>query len=185
MPRSVNMIILKTPLPPLMEGIMPMIKTILSSSLIALLLGGCQQENDVADNSTNTKHDHQAHHHGLLNIESVGKAAPAPMVTLNAVEDSMNGWNLHIQVENFTFTPEHVNSEVKVGKGNIIEGHAHLYVDNYQWARLYSPWYHLKNLTPGEHILRVSLNTNDHAIWASADEEISSSVIIFQKTLTE
>lgn len=142
------------------------------------VLPGCQSDEHSNNTNvrTNTEHDHNKHSHSLLNVEHFGENTLFPAATLNIEQDSVSGWNLHIKTENFTFTPQQVNNTAQMG-----EGHAHLYIDNYKMARIYSNWYHIKNLTPGKHEVRVTLNANDHSTWANRDQAISASAIIIQE----
>lgn len=82
---------------------------------------------------------------------------PVPTVNLEVKPDTMSGWNLQVKVTNFAFAPERVNT-----KGVATEGHAHLYIDGKKVTRLYSPWYYLGNLSPGQHTITVTLNGNGH-----------------------
>lgn len=67
------------------------------------------------------------------------------------------GWNLEVQVSNFTFAPSQVN------QASIpTEGHAHLYIDGVKITRLYASWYYLESLAPGTHAITVNLNANGH-----------------------
>lgn len=102
--------------------------------------------------STNGHGGHSAH----TQIE-VPPGQPVPSVKLIVHPDTMKGWNLEIQTTNFAFAPERVNT-----KGLVSEGHAHLYVDGKKVTRLYGNWYYLDRLSPGEHTIRVTLNTNAH-----------------------
>ena len=117
------------------------------ASLLALAL--------IANNSMASEpgHSHK-HHHGQFEISS---SLEKPELTLEVSKDSAAGWNVHINVKNFRFAPENINKVPLSG-----EGHAHIYVDDKKIARLYGPWYHLGNLTAGEHTIRVSLNANNH-----------------------
>jgi hypothetical protein len=94
------------------------------------------------------------HQHGQV---TVPPGQPVPSVKLIVHPDAMKGWNLEVKVTNFAFAPERVNT-----KGNSTEGHAHLYVDGKKVTRLYCSWYYLGNLAPGQHTVRVTLNTNSH-----------------------
>lgn len=58
------------------------------------------------------------------------------------------------------------------------EGHAHLYVDGQKIARLYGKWYHIEELSPGQHEITVTLNANDHREYAVNGENISTSTIV-------
>lgn len=131
----------------------------------------------ACDNAGNTKpkHDHSQHQHGLLEVTSFGDEVIVPAVDFTIAADSMSGWNIHIQTDNFRFTPEQINADAVSN-----EGHAHLYIDGLKIARLYGPWYHLKKLTPGEHTLRISLNANDHSEWSHQGKAIAKSQILIQ-----
>lgn len=111
--------------------------------------------------------DHSHHHHEPLIVPT---DAPAPKVELQIIEDAVQGWNVELQTTNFRFAPENVN---KTSQFN--EGHAHLYVDGEKIGRLYSPWYHLASLEPGEHIIKVTLNANGHEELQVNQETVADS----------
>jgi hypothetical protein len=120
---------------------------------------------DLHTSSTETQHSPAApmtHAHEPLNVD----LWPAvPEVSIEMVPDTMSGWNLHITTKNFTFAPERVNTAVLPN-----EGHTHLYIDDKKITRVYGPWYHISpTLMPGkgEHVVRVTLNANDHSDLSS------------------
>lgn len=117
----------------------------------------------------------QSHKHSNLEVTSFGEHIAPPSLQLEVSKDSMDGWNIHIVTQNFEFAPEKANQAAVPG-----EGHAHIYVDNYKFARVYGPWYHLKTLTPGEHEIKVTLNAHDHSTWSHRGQAISTTVIIEQ-----
>ncbi|MCA9352134.1 hypothetical protein KC866_01970 [Patescibacteria group bacterium] len=87
-----------------------------------------------------------------------------PTLDVSVYPDSKSGYNIHIITDNFTWTPERVNTDPVEN-----EGHAHLYINNEKVARIYGPWFHLDDhhLVPGKpNTMRVTLNTNDHAEWS-------------------
>jgi plastocyanin len=98
----------------------------------------------------------------------------APTVELELAEDPVAGWNVHVVTEDFEFTPERLDGVAPQ------EGHAHLFLDGEKIARLYGPWYHLSDsvVPSGEHELSVSLNANDHTIWAVNGEPIGDSTTV-------
>ena len=55
------------------------------------------------------------------------------------------------------FAPELVDQAHTAG-----DGHAHIYVDGEKLGRVFESSYRIENLSPGDHEIRVSLNTNDH-----------------------
>jgi hypothetical protein len=81
----------------------------------------------------------------------------APTLAMEIVPDVVGGWNLRFAVTDFRFAPEHAGGEHAMG-----EGHIHLHVDGRKEARVYSEWFHLPALPPGEHQISATLNTNDH-----------------------
>lgn len=101
-------------------------------------------------------------------------ASPAPTVSLEIVDDAKSGYNVHVETTDFAFAPENASGDAADG-----EGHAHLYVDGQKVARLYTPWFHLDALDPGEHEIRVELNGNDHVVLLSGGSPIEATETLF------
>ncbi|WP_225804281.1 hypothetical protein [Streptomyces sp. NK15101] len=95
-------------------------------------------------------------------------AADAPTVRAEARPDSEGGWNVHLTVERFRFTPESTGGAAPPGRG-----HARLLVDGREAARLYGPWGHVP---PGAHTLTVRLHADDHTVWAVAGTPVQTTV---------
>ena len=89
------------------------------------------------------------------------EAVSAMSVALETELDSVSGVNLRIVADGFAFAPEKVNLGHSDG-----EGHAHVYVDGVKVGRVYTPWFHLDNLEPGQREIRVELNANSHEPYA-------------------
>lgn len=121
-----------------------------------------------ASSSSNGHGGHPSH----AQIE-VPLGQPVPSVKLIVHPDIMKGWNLEIRTTNFAFAPERVNT-----KGLVSEGHAHLYVDGKKVTRLYGNWYYLDRLSPGEHTIRVTLNTNAHQDLIYNGKPIEATAVI-------
>ncbi|MFE2012733.1 hypothetical protein [Streptomyces sp. NPDC059491] len=85
-------------------------------------------------------------------------AADAPTVRAEARPDPEGGWNVHLTVERFRFTPDSTGGAALPGRG-----HARLLVDGRETARLYGPWGYVP---PGAHTLTVRLHADDHTVWA-------------------
>ncbi|HEX6982862.1 MAG TPA: hypothetical protein VF181_08880 [Balneolaceae bacterium] len=109
-------------------------------------------------------------HHGKV---VVSDSMVVPTVGLSVYKDELAGWNIHLETENFTFTPENFGESHVPG-----QGHAHLYIDGRKEARLYSSWYHIPELLPGKHILRVTLNANTHDEYVYREEVISDTATV-------
>jgi len=124
-----------------------------------------KEKSVVVEKKIEEKSDHTADH---TEIE-VNTDLPLPSVSLILEKDKMAGYNVIVNTDNFTFTPEKVNLEPVSN-----EGHAHLYVDDVKITRLYGQYYHLNNLSRGEHEIKVTLNANDHADWMYQGEHIQA-----------
>jgi hypothetical protein len=131
---------------------------------------GHDSSHESHDEEMSGEHDQPHHGHGMMAIPD---GQPVPSVQLIVHEDSMQGWNLELQVENFQFAPEHLDQP-----STTTEGHAHLYVNGIKVARLYSNWYHLSELPPGVNEVTVSLNTNGHETLTFNNQPIQDTVTI-------
>lgn len=116
--------------------------------------------------------------HPMLEVDS---SLPVPSVSLEAISDSKDGYNLHITTTNYTFTPEKVGESPTQN-----EGHAHLYVNGVKIARLYGPWFNISNsvLKDGENTVEVTLNANDHSEWMQNGTHISDIITITKTAST-
>ena len=110
--------------------------------------------------------------HPMIEVDD---AEPTPSMRIHMDADSMDGFNIFLETQNFRFTPQSVDT-LPVSN----EGHAHLYVNGEKVARMYSPWHHLssKLLRDGINRLEVEFSTNDHSVWAVAGVPIGADVLI-------
>ena len=135
-----------------------------------------EQAPSTSSNATsNMPHDHSKHEHGLLEVTSLAPDTAVPSVNFSISADSMSGWNIRIDTENFNFTPDKIDQPV-----DEVAGHAHIFVDDFKMARVYGNWYHLRRLTPGEHTVRITLNANDHSEWSHQGKPIAAEQRIIQ-----
>ena len=113
--------------------------------------------------------------HSQHPLIEVADAEPTPSMRIHMNADSMDGFNIFLETQNFRFTPRSVDT-LPVAN----EGHAHLYVNGEKVARMYSPWHHLsrKLLRDGINRLEVEFSTNDHSVWALAGVPIGADVLI-------
>lgn len=93
---------------------------------------------------------------------------PVPTVSFTITKDAVGGYDLHVETTNFAFTPELINTDAIPD-----QGHAHLYIDG-QLTILLAPWYHIAALAPGIHTIAVSLNANDHSVFAVHGQPIQA-----------
>ncbi len=113
----------------------------------------------------------KAHVHAPLEV-----ADPTAVPTLSLeISEEAAGSTLHLVTARFRFAPEHADGAHVEG-----EGHAHLYVDGRKVGRIYAPWHFLPALPPGQHVVRVTLNTNDHREYAAMGQVVAAEVVLKQ-----
>lgn len=124
-------------------------------------------EREVVSNSM----DSMDHSHAMIEVEGV----VAPSISIEALPDAKDGYNIHIITEHYLFTPEAANTDPVQGTG-----HAHIYVNGEKVARVYGEWFHLesKYLKNGENLIEVTLNANDHSEWMENGEHIADTVVV-------
>ncbi len=107
-----------------------------------------------------------------------GIIAPVPTISFTLTKDTLDGWDLHIDTTNFTWTPQNINQAPVAD-----QGHAHLYIDG-NLIVLLAPWYHIESalLPPGTHTVTVSLNANDHSVFSYHNKyiEVSQTLVVGQ-----
>ncbi|MEM7109934.1 MAG: hypothetical protein AAF519_17035 [Bacteroidota bacterium] len=70
------------------------------------------------------------------------------------------GYNLQVELRNWTFTPALVGQSYTEN-----QGHIHVYVDGKMAGRMYSNWFYLGDLPKGRHKIAITLNGNDHSAF--------------------
>lgn len=106
-------------------------------------------------------------------ILDVAEEEIIPSVNMSVTEDRLNGWNIILETENFTFVPESVGLPHEPG-----EGHAHLYINDVKADRMYGSYAYIGSLPAGEYTFKVALNTNSHRVYAVNGEEIADEITI-------
>ncbi|MFI8816702.1 MULTISPECIES: hypothetical protein [unclassified Streptomyces] len=154
---------------------------LLAAAVLVLAASGCGGR-ATTHHKPGTGHEQASGAVGLLlatedgsghRLRQVG-ADRAPEVALSVRPDSEDGWNVHVSVRNFRFTPDSVGGAALAGRG-----HVRLFLDGRPLARLYGPWYHLPGAlarsTTGEgRSLTARLYADDHTAWAVAAEPIQT-----------
>jgi len=105
----------------------------------------------------------------MQKFTDIPAGTPVPTVDFTLTKDAVGGYDLHVITTNFLFTPQLINTAPVID-----QGHAHLYIDG-QLTILLAPWYHLDSLSPGLHSIVVSLNANDHSVFALHGQPIQAS----------
>ncbi len=111
---------------------------------------------------------------GFGDICRVGEGEPAPAIALRTepLPDS-GGWRIIVDAQEFTFDQENAGKVHVPGVG-----HGHLYVGGLKLGRLYAPVKEIGPLPPGNHTVRVTLNTNDHRAYVVDDEPVTAQTTI-------
>ncbi len=108
-------------------------------------------------------------HHDMVEADP----SSAPSVDVTVTPDPKSGWNVRAVTSDFTLSPENVSTDHVDGAG-----HLHLYVDDVRITRLYGEWWHLSELSEGDHEIRVDVATNDHRSYAVDGEPVSGSTMV-------
>lgn len=113
------------------------------------------------------------HGHGALHGTIEVDPENAPEVSMRVEQDKLAGWNVYLTVDRFRFAPAQVN------QGNAPnEGHAHLYLNGQKITRLYGTAFHTADMPPGENVVSVSLNGNDHSDLVLDSVPIRAEVVV-------
>ncbi len=92
-----------------------------------------------------------------------------PGVWMEIKKDAKSGYNIHFITSNFTFTPEKVNTEHKLGEGTL-----NLFINGDKVGRVYSEYYHLELKERGTYEIVVTMNANTQSEYTIRGTPISS-----------
>lgn len=113
--------------------------------------------------------DHANMHDTPIEVSSDG----APELRIAVSPDPMAGYNLHVMVENFDFSPQNASLAHQPG-----QGHAHVYANGVKLGRIYGPWMHLDALPKGQVEIEVTLNSNDHHPLVVEGQPVSARTLL-------
>lgn len=119
-------------------------------------------------------HENGEHEHVDTNGLDVDRSNPIPGIVLEVfAEDEQSGeYLLLLELTDFTITPENVDQEPVAN-----EGHVHLLVDGAEVERFFDVE-HRFTLEPGEHVVEVELNANDHRPWTVDGARINATALV-------
>ncbi len=109
--------------------------------------------------------------------KALPKTALTPQLKISIDEDDMSGFNLHLQTNNFQLESPRQEGGTP---SNIVEGHAHLYINGTKIQRVYGEDVHIpgKHINEGVNQISVTLNGHDHGAWRKDGKEIISTIFI-------
>ena len=127
---------------------------------------------DMSSDAVDGKMDHSMHSaDAVFNVES---GLNIPRVEMSVQKAENHEWMIDLTTQNFEFfEPETDPAAHKNG-----QGHGHLYLNGLKLQRMYSLNARIGKLPPGEHIVSITLNTNDHRAYATNGMPISASMTI-------
>lgn len=112
---------------------------------------------------------HGAMAHGAMEIDM---GDPPPTISLTVVRTGQE-WAIDIKTDHFEFMPDAVDGEHVPG-----QGHGHLYVSGTKVGRVFDHSATIGALPKGQHIVRVTLNTNNHVAYMNDGQTVSASAMI-------
>ena len=105
---------------------------------------------------------------GFGHVVNVGADDPAPTLSLSARQDGQD-WLIDVLTSEFVF------ENVPMGTPHVPgTGHAHLYLNGLKLGRLYVPSARIGALPPGDHMVRVTLNANDHRAYVVDGDPVTA-----------
>ncbi|MEX0608833.1 MAG: DoxX family membrane protein [Balneolaceae bacterium] len=111
--------------------------------------------------------------HGTKMMDITGEGEIPEFTIIEVLKEYEGSYNLHVEIENWEFTPELLGSETVRN-----EGHAHVYIDGIKHGRMYTNWYHLGELPAGEHRVSVILNGNDHTQFVVVENVVGAEITV-------
>ena len=124
---------------------------------------------DSSEAMDHSKMDHSTHQMGAA-IE-MGTDQNPPNIEMTVAQNANNSWSINLTTQNFEFfEPETEPLEHKDG-----QGHGHLYLNGLKLQRMYSNTATIGALPAGQHIISVTLNSNDHRAFSVEGAPVTAS----------
>lgn len=106
----------------------------------------------------------------MVGVFEVPANEPQPALTMKVMEDNnTDGWKVSVETQNFRFAKELADGEHVAGTG-----HGHIYINGAKLGRLYKNVAMIGALPKGKHVVRVTLNTNDHQTYMVAGKRVTA-----------
>lgn len=124
---------------------------------------------DGSEAMDHSKMDHSMHQMGAA-IELNSDQNP-PSIDMSVSLNADETWSIQLTTQNFEFfEPETEPLEHKDG-----QGHGHLYLNGLKLQRMYSNMATIGALPAGQHIISVTLNSNDHRAFSVEGAPVTAS----------
>ena len=94
-----------------------------------------------------------AHHPG----NKIDAEKPYPLINLEIIKDKVDGYNLYIDLENFTLNPSQLGIENQPNMGYL-----QLFVNDIKITRVYSNWVHVPQrfFNLKDNFIKITFNSN-------------------------
>ena len=94
-----------------------------------------------------------AHHPG----KKIDAEKPYPLINLEIIKDKVDGYNLYIDLENFTLNPSQIGIENQPNMGYL-----QLFVNDIKITRVYSNWVHVPQrfFNLKDNFIKITFNSN-------------------------
>ena len=110
----------------------------------------------------------------MASLHMVPDGEPVPELKLKVYEAADGtGWAVELAPRNFRFAADLVDGEHVAGTG-----HGHLYLNGLKLGRLFSKSVRIGVLPAGKHLVRVTLNTNNHKAYMANGKVVSATAPI-------
>ena len=97
-----------------------------------------------------------------------------PSLAMSVTQDSdTGGWEVNVETKNFRFTKELADGDHVAGTG-----HGHIYINGVKLGRLYGNTASIGALPKGNHVVRATLNTNNHQTYMVAGKRVTATATI-------
>ena len=129
----------------------------------------------ASENATDrgdSSHGHGDDHHATVETATIESELP---ISVSITAEVQTGGDVYVRIltGNWRWAPEQVDQPHAPG-----EGHAHIYVDGEKISRVFEPFYQLTGLAPGEHEIRVTLNSNNHHELLVSGKAVESATLV-------
>lgn len=111
--------------------------------------------------------------------KEIGERTPVPKIEIQIFRDKIDGVNVHVNVENYILNaPDVVQAPKASTDQDVLQGHAHVFVNALKLRRLYGNDIHIpaSALSEGVNQIAVSLNSHQHENWTQGGNDIMSSI---------
>ncbi len=118
---------------------------------------------DAKSNSNKSRHSSK--------MVDISNSSAIPKITLIEVIEEKHemGYNLHVELDNWKFTPKNTGNPYKEN-----QGHIHVYINGKKHGRMYSNWYFLGDLKKGKNNISVTINGDDHTVFTIGEKMIGA-----------